>query len=280
MSPPWRRRLTDLQATLDHCARQWRLDLGPPFSGLSLNYTAPVRLPDGGQAVLKLCPPDEPELQTEVAALRMYGGCGAVRLLATDPDVGALLLERAVPGTALPHGPRAEVVVAQVMTRLHRPVAVPHPFPTVADWGRRACTQHRARYGGAGPLPRRLFEEAETTLAETPAEPRLLHGDLHHANLLAAAREPWLAIDPKGVVGEPAFETYAFLHNPVRVAIAAGAQRHRADALADALGMERARLRRWARAGIVLSAVWTLSDPDPSEADWRHAVHCAEALAG
>jgi streptomycin 6-kinase len=279
VSAPWRLRLPDLDATLDRCAREWGLRLGPPFPGLSDNYAAPVRLADGGAAVLKICPADEPELATEIAALRLYDGWGAVRLLAAEQAAGALLLERAVPGTALPDGPGAEAVVARVMARLHRPPAAPHPFPTVADWGRRAFAGHRARYGGPGPMPPRLFAQAEATLAERPAEPRLLHGDLHHANVLAAKREPWLAIDPKGVVGEPAFDTYAFLHNPVGVAIGPEAQRRRADALADALGLAPAHVRRWAAAGIVLSAVWTLEDDAPAEADWRHAVACAEALA-
>ncbi len=278
MSPPWRQRLPALSAALDRCAREWRLRLLPPFPGLSYNYTAPVQLPDGGEAVLKVCPPDEPELATQIAALRAYGGCGAVRLLAADPAAGALRLERAVPGTALPDGPGAEAVVAQLITRLHRPVAATHPFPTVADWGRRAFAGHRARYGGPGPLPRGLFEQAETTLVEPPAAPCLLHGDLHHDNVRAATRAPWLAIDPKGVVGDPAFDTYAFLHNPIGVVIPPDVQRRRADAMADGLGMDRARVRRWAVAGIMLSAVWTLEDVAPAESDWRHAVGCAEAL--
>jgi streptomycin 6-kinase len=277
--PPWRARLPGLQATIDRCVRQWRLRPEPPFPGRSYNYAAPVRLPGGEAAVLKICPRDEPEFLTELESLRLYDGAGAVRLLDADEAAGAMLLERAVPGTALPDGPGAEAVVAQVMARLHRPVAGPHRFPTVADWGRRAFSGHRARYGGPGPLPAALLGSAERTLAEPPAVPRLLHGDLHHTNILASRRAGWLAVDPKGVVGEPAFDTYAFLHNPVGVAITAAAQRRRADALADALGLDRAHVRRWAVAGIMLSIVWTLEARDVPEAAWRTDLACAEALA-
>ncbi|HVB11102.1 MAG TPA: aminoglycoside phosphotransferase family protein [Bacillota bacterium] len=271
MSAPWQARLPDLAERLDRCLQQWRLVPEPPFPGLSYNYTVPVRLPDGTPAVLKISMPGESA--TEAEALRLCDGEGAVRLLAVAE--GALLLERALPGRALPHRHGCEAVAAAVMRRLWRPVPEGHPFPSVAEWGTRAFANHRARFGGPGPMPPELFQAAEETLAERPAAPCLLHGDLHHSNILSGTRSSWLAIDPKGVVGEAAFDTYAFLHNPVGVEIAPAEQRRRADALGEALGMERAWLRRWAVAGMVLSALWSLEGGEPG---WTHAIACAQPL--
>ena len=87
----------------------------------------------------------------------------------------------------------------------------------MAEWGD-GFKRLRARFGGgSGPLPSALVGEAEALFAallDTAGAPVLLHGDLHHYNILAAGGGRWLAIDPKGVVGEPAFEVVALMHNP------------------------------------------------------------------
>jgi streptomycin 6-kinase len=143
----------------------------------------------------------------------------------------------------------------------------------------------RARFdGGTGPLPAKLFEEAEECFAwllATTTAPLLLHGDLHHDNILSATRAPWLVIDAKGIVGDPGYDLGAFLYNPIpgllRLPQPGRLIARRVAQLAEGLGMERARVRGWGIAQAVLSACWSLDDGD--DADWRHAFACGEYVA-
>jgi streptomycin 6-kinase len=108
----------------------------------------------------------------------------------------------------------------------------------------------------------------------------LLHGDLHHENVLRSRREPWLAIDPKGVAGEPAYEAGALLRNPYPRLLEepepGRLASRRLDRLAGELKLDRSRLRDWAFAQAVLSAIWHLEDGD--EDGWPFAMACAELL--
>ena len=112
------------------------------------------------------------------------------------------------------------------------------------------------------------------------AEPMLLHGDLHHDNILSAERQPWLAIDPKGIVGEPAYEVGALLRNPWSVLLdmpqPGRILARRVDQLAEELGFDRARIVGWGIAQAVLSAWWCLEDHYPG---WEFSIGCAELLA-
>jgi streptomycin 6-kinase len=213
--------LRSLDASVEECAARWSLEVGPPFLPLSYNYVATAKRADGARLVLKLCFPDA-EAATEREALRLFDGRGSVRLLDSDEERAALLLERLEPGTKLAEmcetdDEGATSFAASVMRSLWRSAPRAHDFPSVARWGE-GFSRHRTLFDGkTGPIPARLFEEAETLFRElndSAAEPVLLHGDLHHENILAARREPWLAIDPKGVVGEAAYEVGALLRNP------------------------------------------------------------------
>jgi streptomycin 6-kinase len=280
----WLDRLPDLIAEYE---RRWSITVGPPVDGLSYNYVAPAADRDGRALMLKLGVPN-PELLTEIEALRIYDGRGCVRLLAADREQGALLLERLEPGVALgacvDDDEQATSIAARVMERLWRPVPPEHPFPSVARWAA-GLDRLRTRFDGStGPLPGALVVQAEDLFREllaSMAEPVLLHGDLHHDNILAAEREPWLAIDPKGVVGEPAYEVGALLRNPFPEILSmpqpARILDRRVDQLVSELGFDRGRILGWALAQAVLSAWWCLEDHVPG---WEGAIACAELLAG
>jgi streptomycin 6-kinase len=256
--------LVELPRLVGELAERWGLVVEPPFAELSYNYVAPAVRGDGQAVVLKMGVPNR-ELDAEIAALRHYGGRGAVRLLAADATAGALLLERLVPGTMLVEerdDEKATAIAAEVMAALWQPAPDGHDFPTVADWAR-GLERLRATFdGGTGPFPERLLALAEGLFAELLASeeaPVLLHGDLHHYNILRAERAPWLAIDPKGVVGERGFEVYAWLHNPLEKDDPGDLRRllaRRLDILAERLGLERQRLAAWGLAGHVLSDWW------------------------
>ncbi len=277
----WLRRLT---ATIAACERRWAIAVQPPFADLYWNYVAPATCADGTEAVLKAGIPNS-ELLAEIDALRVYDGHGIARLLAYDRERGILLLERLRPGTPLADvadDERATAIAADVMRQLWRPAPAAHSFPTVADWAE-GMRRLRCEFdGGSGPFPPNLVERAEGLFAElipSSAEPVLLHGDLHHWNIITAERRGWLAIDPKGVVGEPAYEVGAFLRNrlPANLSDARRLLARRVDQLAERLDFDRQRLIGWGLAQAVLSAWWGYEDEGRI---WDETVNCAEALAG
>jgi streptomycin 6-kinase len=222
-----------------------------------------------------------PGVRREARALAALQGEGVVRLLEHDDD--ALILERVVPGTPLASVAAADDdeatrIAAGVMRRLWRPPPAGAGFPTVAEWGEGFARHRGAHDGGSGPLDAALFARAERLFGElcaSQAAPVLLHGDLHHFNVLLG--EGWVAIDPKGVVGEPCYEPGALLRNPYPDLPSRARMARRLDVLAAALGFDRARLRDWAFAQAVLSAVWHLEDGDPGPGR-RYAIACAERL--
>jgi streptomycin 6-kinase len=262
--------LARLPGILAACAERWALTVGAPRE-LSYHYVVEVVRDDGTRAILKLGVPRD-DLTTEIAALRHFDGRGAVRLLDAESALGAMLLERVEPGNPLAElaewdDERATAIAADVMQRLWRPLPREHEFPTVADWAAGLGGLRERFDGGTGPLPARLVARAEALFAELLAsmgEQVLLHGDLHHDNILAATREPWLAIDPKGVAGERAYEAGALLRNllPALLALPEPGRilTRRIDQLAELLGCERERLRAWAVAQAVLAAWWSVED--------------------
>jgi len=267
----------ELPALLERIAQRWSLTLLPPFD-LSYNYVAPAVRADGSKVVLKVGMLNS-ELLSEIAALRLYDGQGMVRLLAAEPEKGVMLLERIEPGTPLVNldDELATSIAAQLMRQLWRPLPPDHPFSTVADWAA-GLQRLRAEFGGGtGPFPRHLVEMAESLFAQllaSMAEPVLLHGDLHHWNILSAERQPWLALDPKGIVGEPAYEVGALLRNPDLMP--RQVQKRRVDQLAAELGFDRERILGWGFAQAVLSAWWSYEDEGYG---WESALACAEILA-
>jgi streptomycin 6-kinase len=208
----WLARLPD---TIRGLERRWSLALGTPFDNTSYSWTAPATLADGTAAVLKLGMPHL-EGEREIDALRLWGGESIVRLLDADRELGAMLLERCEPGAALWIRPRDEqdAVLAAVMKRLWRTPADPHPFrrlsEMVAVWRKRTLA-HSEHWPDAGLVREGLRLLAE--LADSATREVLLHTDLHAGNVLQAQREPWLAIDPRPFVGDPAYDATQHLLN-------------------------------------------------------------------
>ncbi|WP_276353658.1 aminoglycoside phosphotransferase family protein [Cohnella caldifontis] len=257
----WLQAFPDL---IRRCEARWSFRVGEPYS-LSFNFAAPVRFADGSEAVLKLGVPNK-ELTSEAGALRHFGGIGAIRAIEALPEEGILLLEKADPGHSLHSVPEEEAVriAAAVMAKLHRPAPADRaPFPTVEIWFR-GLERLRSRFGGGtGPIPEELVAKAEERLAELRRTPRphvLLHGDLHHGNILSARREPWLAIDPKGIVGEAEYEPCSYFMNEIDSKDPQGQARRRALTFADAMGRDPDRILRWAYCHAMLSAWWCIED--------------------
>lgn len=203
-------------ALVEACLARWRLTFEAVASGgYPTNLTLFVSRGED-EAVLKLGFPD-PEQLTEIAALGFFDGNHAVNVLAADTDVPALLIERLRPGTQLRDlGDNAQEswLAANLMARLPAPVPADHNLPRVSEWLRRAFGTYQAapvesRFGPYVDRAGGLFR----TLQERSRGERLLHGDLHHENVLLDSARGWLAIDPKGVIGPAEFECGRFVHN-------------------------------------------------------------------
>lgn len=281
--------LAALPEFLAAVADRYELTLGAPFK-LSYNYVCAATRSDGRPVVLKVSPPYD-EFYTEVAALRHYGVEGCVELVDADPDQGIVILERLFPGETIhalsfENDDEATRIAASVMTKLWRPLPAEHNFPTVERWSRGLQRLRDEHNGATGPLPAHLVERAEGIYRELFASappPVLLHGDLHHENILSATRAPYLAIDPKGVAGEPAYEVGPLFYNPQPEIFhqpnLARVLKRRLDVLAEYLPIDRERLLACAFAHSVLSAAWSVEENDSSEGGWRSTILVAETLA-
>jgi streptomycin 6-kinase len=250
------------------CQRQWSLRLDEPFNNLSFNFVVPGMTADHTQIVLKLGVPCR-ELSSEAAALRLIDGRGAVRVLGDESSKGAILLERVTPGNPL-HKLKGEheaaTIAARVMQSIWRPVQQHSDFVTTEQWFAAFARLRKSFNGGVGPFPPDLISTAERTFTElnaTSTERMLLHGDLHHENILHS-QSGWVAIDPKGVIGERDYEVGAFLRNQLPTSSTADETARtltaRISVFAAELNLDRARLAKWAFYQTVLSAVWSHED--------------------
>jgi streptomycin 6-kinase len=241
-----------LPGLVAEAAARWSLTLGPPFEpGGVTAWVAPAHRPGGDDLVLKVVWPHE-DATHEAAGLRAWAGRGAVRLHAVARLDGAeaLLLERCRPGdplSALPE-PEQDVVVAGILRRLwSASVPVGAGIPTLAAMcDRWAGEFERKAAAGNGPLDAGLTRTALDvfrSLPSTAGDRVLLATDLHAGNVLSAERHPWLAIDPKPHLGDPAYDaTQHMLNCDGRLQADPGAL---ADRMAGLLGLDRARVGLW-----------------------------------
>ncbi|MGH7246105.1 MAG: aminoglycoside phosphotransferase family protein, partial [Candidatus Levyibacteriota bacterium] len=169
-------------------------------------------------------------------------------------------------------------IASVIMKKLWKPVGDSN-FQTIADWGK-GFERMRKKYNGNGPIPKALFEKAEKQFSEllsSMGEQVLLHGDLHHENILLSNRDNFLAIDPKGVIGEREYEVGCFLRNPypdiIKNPNAVAITQRRLRQFADGLGFGIKRLQQWAFAQAVLSLIWVIEDREEYS---DYYISCAE----
>jgi streptomycin 6-kinase len=274
------------------CEQRWGITVEAIFPNLTFNLVVRARQKDGLPVVLKVCWTSD-EYQVQKDALHLFAGRGMVQLLSWYDGEEVMMLEGVQPGTSLlqtDDDEQATTIAASVMRQMCRPITAEHAFPTVERWGQ-GFERMRERFGGGtGPFPEAITARAQrlyAELCESMGERVLLHGDLHQDNILAARREPWLGIDPKGVVGEREYETGSWLRNWLPDLLHQDDPRkilaRRIDQFADVLGFERARIRDWAIAQAVLSGWWCIEDLSVEQAmqdeSWRPVLRCAELLA-
>ncbi|MFJ5059525.1 aminoglycoside phosphotransferase family protein [Streptomyces nigra] len=256
---------------------RWELTVdGRPMHGVAA-LVLPVTRRDGTPAALKLQLLDD-ETAGEPVALRLWDGDGAVRLLDHDPATGTMLLERLDSTRSLAHLPDAHESVLVIARLLAHLTSFPAPpgLRHLGDIAHRMLERTpRALKQITDPRARRLLTDCAAAVREVADEPgdRLLHWDLHEENVLASTRAPWLAIDPKPLAGDPAFELWPALDNRFD----ADDVLWRFDALTDTLGLDRPRALAWTYGRLLQNCLWDIEDGRPL--DERH-YEIAERLRG
>ncbi len=264
--PDWAGWVDRLPGLLEDLLEEWQLTTDGWMMHGFVALVAPVRTTSNRPAVLKVSFPDE-ESEHEHLALQHWHGRGAVQLLRADPHRRAMLLERLHPErlTEVWDLEACEIVGA-LYAQLHVP-ALPQLRP-LTDFVDRWADDMAVLPRNA-PLPRRMIEQAVSLSRDFVTDPAstgtLIHADLHYENVMAADRQPWLAIDPKPMSGDPHYEVAPMLWN--RFEELAGdvrsGVRARFHALVDHAGLDEDRARDWVVVRMMNNACWRLEEDQP-----------------
>jgi streptomycin 6-kinase len=255
--------LDQLPATIESLQQRWSLRLAPALDTpeVTASFVATAQRKDGVGAILKIGMPHFEALH-EIDGLRFWSGDPTVRLLEAAPEHNAMLLERCDTGTSLRElaEPEQDRVIASLLRRLWRKPTQPHPFRSLcaltALWSEETLAQE-SDWTDEGLVREglRLFHDLPRN-APTEA---LLATDLHAGNVLRAQREPWLVIDPKPFVGDPAYDVTQHLFNNLDVLRSNPLDR--IHHLADLLDLDPNRIRHWTFARLAAEPRDNWSDP-------------------
>lgn len=262
--------LADLPEIITEIEAKWSLKTSRSFENLSYHFVAPC-VCESGEAVLKIGFPEKNSpIANEAAMLKLYDGHGAVKFLKFDENRLALLIERLKPGQHLknlfsPHETKPIEIAVRALQKLRRKPPENHEFVHLENWFAGFEKAHDTQF------PREAVNKAQKFYERlSAADSFLLHGDFHHENILSAGREDFLAIDPKGIVGQIGYEISVFLNNQ---AWWLEGEADRREILNDAVltfsqtfEIEPIVLRQWAYAQAVLSAWWTFEE---NGKNWR-----------
>jgi streptomycin 6-kinase len=229
-------------------------------------------------AILKIA--DEEEERRGPELMAWWNSDGAARVLAREGD--AVLLERATGHRSLAqmardgHDDEASRIICSVAARLHAPRTREPPELVPLERWFAALEPGAAKHGGllaqAAKVARALLDE--------PRQVGVLHGDLHHGNVLDFGERGWLAIDPKRLRGERGFDFANILRNPdIELVRTPGRLARQATVIAEAAQLERVRLLRWVLAYAGLSAAWILGDGEDPTLDLTVAEIAAAEIA-
>lgn len=246
---------------LEHYIDHWQLSV----SNTLFTPTSELAFGERNQlpVLLKIPNSDSDEVFSS-EALKHFAGHGSVRCF--DTWNNGLLLERAVPGhdlesMSLSEDHRATQIIAEVISKLDSSGQPNNAtcFTTLEAWQ----TSFDRYIGGCSLIPQEMVALAKSefnSLCDSQTEVVLLHADLHHKNILFDKNRGWLAIDPKGVIGEPAIEVCAALRNPLKNKVAIEKLQTRAKIFSHYLKLDYQRIMRWCFALAVLSALWFYED--------------------
>lgn len=260
--------LESLPQIIREIEKSWSLKINKqPFPNLSYHYVAPCVCADRSEGVVKIGFPGEAaNILIEVKTLKFVDSKSLVKLLRFDEKRFAMLLERLKPGENLKTvcrdtDAKAVKIAIETMSEFWRRAPAGYDFPMLEKWFDGLAQAERVNFAPQYLSKARMFFE-ELNAATDPK--MLLHGDFHHENILSAERKPFLAIDPKGIVGNIGYDIAVFLINHAEWLAGKPDFKHKLD---DAVAKFSAAfetsprdLRRWAFAHSVLSAWWTFEE--------------------
>ena len=283
--------LEELPSILKRCCDKWGLTLGRPTEEIKVNYIAYVEMGNGEEAVLKVGVPHG-DFSTEMEALAIYEGRGINRLIDCDKALNAMLLERLRPGKMLDSVGNAREqseIAARILQELHAtPPPSNHILPHFMDWMRsafadaRSCKDPERARGYIEQIPR---VESMMRILMEPDEPQiLLHGDLHHWNILSDVDRGWMAIDPKGVIGASCLDVGRFINNAMGFGETAVEKREilleAVTVFSDVLGENEERMFAGAFCDRIMGSSWGLKqDPDEHEVSSQEALRVMVEVA-
>lgn len=272
--------LDELPRLTQHIQDEWALSKLEPLPNLNFHYV--LSGVGQGQSIVLKMGLDKKGLSREAKALKSFESFGGIKLL--QEQEGALLLERALPGESLKEAfdlddPEAIEITCRIMRKLHQaPLPEKGTFSTLKErllildryWEIPVSTLKRAR-------------EIRDYLLDTCTAPVLLHGDLHHENIIRSKshEEGWVAIDPKGLIGEACYDVPAFIRNPIPDLMLlpeiAYVLRERIEIFAELMELDPYRIISWSFVQAVLAWAWSLDDlTDPSY--YKHLVPFLEDM--
>lgn len=261
---PW---LASLPSLIDSVRAAFDLTLSPPLVGGSCSWVAPASMPDGTKVIVKIGWPHR-EMLSEPAALRLWDGHGAVRLLAHDPQRHALLLEPCVPGEPLASSEQPAEERLRIGCSVLRQLWVPPAAGieqlglVTAEWADTAEERMARLRPGYDPGLFALGVQLLRSLPGSADRTVVLHGDFNPGNVLSAG-DRWLAIDPKPMTGDPAYDPWPLLEqiddpfqHPTPVL------RDRVHLIAGELDLDPDRIVQWSIARCVETALWAAHHDD------------------
>ncbi|MBH0173418.1 hydrogenase expression protein HypB [Fictibacillus sp. 23RED33] len=254
--------LRHFEEMLADCEKIYNLHIQQTFN-LSYNFVAPAIRSDGSEVVLKIVI-DQKEFEAELRALQLLSGESTVKVLAFEKERGIMILERIKPGQTLAEiedDDQATIIAANVMKKLMIPAPVDSNLPTVID-RKNSLKRIYQNYNSYLPVSKATIEEAlfiteglNTSIEKT----YLLHGDLHHYNILANG-DSWTVIDPKGLVGDREYEVVQYLLNKLPEQRMEEITEKRIEIFVDVLNLNKERVLLRAYSHAVLATCWTIED--------------------
>jgi streptomycin 6-kinase len=268
--------LESLASTIQTYLLKWELTSEGPVNNLSYNYVIKVKDSEGTPLILKLGVPNF-DTGNEIVTLQAYNGDGCAKLLKSDPQNGVMLLERLVPGTMLSAETDEMVVLKnyiKVWKVIRKPLSDGASTPSLVHWFEGLTNYLNSGDNQIAMEHVHLAKECFQQVMNSSKGQELLHGDLHHENILYSEQDGWMAIDPKGVAGDPYFDVVSFLINQLdSKAQPKNILKLRVDTISERMGLDRQRLLKAAIALGTLYACWGIEDHDP---DWEKTYQCVK----
>ena len=262
----WLQKLPDI---IKYCEQKWMLKIGEPYH-LSINYVAPAKLESGKEVVVKFSIPGVAFLD-EVESLRLFNHHGMVQVIDFDRERGIIILEKLTPGYTLATVKNDELacrIAAGVLKKLSISSPNNNRLQTTAIREKSLKATLAENEDGYGPLSSHTLKTAVTLftkLNQSITHYKLLHGDFHHYNVLASGEADWVAIDPKGLLGETEYDVIQFLLNCLPEKEVYEVTSKRIDIFTKGLQLNKERLLLWGYCHTVLATSWSVEGSNYSK---------------